>query len=204
MSARDELDLLLTGTHPVTRGQAIDAFRTEVLAEAADAVVAENDRMLWATKPGSHWAADLLRAMATAAATPPVPDNTTGDEGYPGELEHLRSLLRDVGRLADSQPKGNPLTELLIDHYSDSRMVDAQLAKEQAAVRRSVDAQFPIVAAFLAEGDADSGERSEQPHCPAEYGGPGYTHCELTAGHDGQHESALGNMRCATWGGESR
>lgn len=37
--------------------------------------------------------------------------------------------------------------------------------------------------------------------CTAEYGGPGYTHCELPAGHDGQHESALGNMRCATWGG---
>lgn len=41
-----------------------------------------------------------------------------------------------------------------------------------------------------------------QPHCPAEYGGPGYTHCELPAGHDGQHESVIGNMRRATWGGE--
>lgn len=38
-------------------------------------------------------------------------------------------------------------------------------------------------------------------HCTAEYGGPGYTQCELAAGHDGQHESALGNMRHATWGG---
>jgi len=57
------------------------AFRAEVLNEAADTVVAENDRMLWATKPGKHWAADLLRAMATPAApAAPVPD-TTGDEG---------------------------------------------------------------------------------------------------------------------------
>ncbi|MEU5733814.1 hypothetical protein ABZ797_33580 [Streptomyces antimycoticus] len=40
----------------------------------------------------------------------------------------------------------------------------------------------------------------EQPRCTAEYGGPGYTHCELSNGHDGQHESALGNMQRATWG----
>lgn len=136
-----------------------------------------------ATDPGHSWDGDACslcgksRKAAPSAPTPPVPDNTTGDgcpgggyhypgvpcdgscnttgdEGYPGELEHLRSLLRDVSRLADTQPKGNPLTELLIDHYSDSRMVDAQLAKEQAAVRRSVDAQFPVVAAFLAEENA--------------------------------------------------
>lgn len=36
MSARDELDLLLTGTHPVIRGKALDAYRAEVLAEIAD------------------------------------------------------------------------------------------------------------------------------------------------------------------------
>lgn len=39
------------------------------------------------------------------------------------------------------------------------------------------------------------------PQCTAEYGGPGYTHCELPAGHEGQHASAIGNMRRATWGG---
>lgn len=38
--------------------------RAEVLREAADAIVAENDRALWATRPGKHWAADLLRGMA--------------------------------------------------------------------------------------------------------------------------------------------
>lgn len=31
MSARTELDLLLTGTHPVTRGQALDDYRDELL-----------------------------------------------------------------------------------------------------------------------------------------------------------------------------
>lgn len=37
-------------------------------------------------------------------------------------------------------------------------------------------------------------------HCTAEYGGPGYTHCELPAGHEGQHESPMGHLHRATWG----
>ncbi|HET6633805.1 MAG TPA: hypothetical protein VFH77_02135 [Streptomyces sp.] len=37
--------------------------------------------------------------------------------------------------------------------------------------------------------------------CTAEYGGPGYTRCELEAGHAGEHESAMGHLRRATWGG---
>ncbi|MFJ1697630.1 hypothetical protein ACIOHC_21360 [Streptomyces sp. NPDC088252] len=43
--------------------------RAEVLAEAADAIVAENDRVFWATTPGTHWAADLLRRMANEGAS---------------------------------------------------------------------------------------------------------------------------------------
>ncbi|MGY0062754.1 hypothetical protein ACWY4P_40515 [Streptomyces sp. LZ34] len=46
---------------------------------------------------------------------------------------------------------------------------------------------------------AHAAEAARLHGCKAEYGGPGYTHCELPAGHDGQHESALGNMRRATW-----
>lgn len=49
---------------------------------------------------------------------------------------------------------------------------------------------------------AHAAEAAKLHHCTAEYGGPGYTHCELAAGHDGQHESALGNLRHATWGGD--
>ena len=41
-----------------------------------------------------------------------------------------------------------------------------------------------------------------QDQCQAEYGGPGYTRCELPDGHDGRHDSALGNLRRATWGGD--
>lgn len=42
-----------------------------------------------------------------------------------------------------------------------------------------------------------------QKQCTAEHGGPGYTRCELPDGHDGRHDSALGNLRRATWGGEA-
>lgn len=42
-----------------------------------------------------------------------------------------------------------------------------------------------------------------QDQCQAEYGGAGYTRCELPDGHDGRHDSALGNLRRATWGGET-
>lgn len=38
--------------------------RASAFRDGAAAVVAENDRMLWATKPGRHWAADLLIRMA--------------------------------------------------------------------------------------------------------------------------------------------
>ena len=70
------------------------ALRAEVLNEAADAVVAENDRMLWATKPGSHWAADLLRRLAAPPA-PPVPDSTTGDEGSGTERDRRKKRYWD-------------------------------------------------------------------------------------------------------------
>jgi hypothetical protein len=46
------------------------ADRAAVLREAADGIVAENDRQMWATKPGKHWAAGLLRRMADEAQQP--------------------------------------------------------------------------------------------------------------------------------------
>jgi hypothetical protein len=42
-------------------------FRAALLREAASAIVAENDRVMWATKPGKHWAADLLNGMAATS-----------------------------------------------------------------------------------------------------------------------------------------
>ncbi|MEE4540945.1 hypothetical protein V2S66_03055, partial [Streptomyces sp. V4-01] len=58
------------------------------------------------------------------------PETRKPVEQYPGELEHLRELLAAVGRTAPQSDASNPLTEILIDHYSDARIVDAQLAAE--------------------------------------------------------------------------
>lgn len=51
-------------------------------------------------------------------------------EEYPGELAHLRSLLSAVKHAAPTaDPEAaNPLTKILIDYYSDARIVDHTLA----------------------------------------------------------------------------
>lgn len=74
MNARDRLKIMVRTTRgsmtvwsPPEVLSALDAYRAEVLREAADAIVAENDRVFWATTPGTHWAADLLRRMADKA-----------------------------------------------------------------------------------------------------------------------------------------
>lgn len=54
-------------------------------------------------------------------------------EQYPGELEHLRGLLREVCRLSQGDAADSPLAQILIDHYSDPRIVDAQLAEGGAS-----------------------------------------------------------------------
>lgn len=60
------------------------------------------------------------------------------------------------------------------------------------------EASCPVV--DLQQAEAELAARIH--HCTAEYGGPGYSHCELAAGHEGQHEAAMGNMRRAAWGGD--
>lgn len=47
--------------------------RAAILREAADAIVADNDRQMWASKPGQHWAADLLYRLADEAQQPTDP-----------------------------------------------------------------------------------------------------------------------------------
>lgn len=64
--------------------------RAAVLREAADAIVADNDRQLWATKPGKHWAADLLRRMADGK--PP----RQPEDPHDGPLHHDYALGRDL------------------------------------------------------------------------------------------------------------
>jgi hypothetical protein len=54
-------------------GMAAALVRDQILTEAAELIIADNDRQLWATKPGKHWAADLL----LAARTTPEPSGDT-------------------------------------------------------------------------------------------------------------------------------
>jgi hypothetical protein len=50
-------------------------------------------------------------------------------EQYEGELAHLRSLLAALQRLDSEAGENSPVSELLIDHCSDTRIVDPQLAE---------------------------------------------------------------------------
>ena len=50
-------------------------------------------------------------------------------ETYEGELAHLRTLLAALQRLDAEAGDRSQVRELLTDHYSDSRIVDPQLAK---------------------------------------------------------------------------
>ncbi|MFB7007856.1 MULTISPECIES: hypothetical protein [unclassified Streptomyces] len=66
MNARDELYAVLraAGEDRAEAERLIAARDAEVLREAAAVIVTENDRVLWATTPGKHWAADLLCRVA--------------------------------------------------------------------------------------------------------------------------------------------
>jgi hypothetical protein len=78
---------------------AAKASRTDVLREAADAIVADNDRQLWATKPGKHWAADLLRRMADGK---PLRQQ---EDPHDSDLHHTYALGRDLPTIAHQQDR---------------------------------------------------------------------------------------------------
>ena len=67
----------------------LEAGRVKVLRDAADAIVADNDRKLWASKPGKHWAADLLRRMAN-------------EDPHDGPLHHDYALGRELPEVTPS------------------------------------------------------------------------------------------------------
>jgi hypothetical protein len=67
MSARERLIAALAGSPEVRRGEAerlVADLIVETIRDNADDIIVDNDRMLWASKPGKHWAADLLRRKA--------------------------------------------------------------------------------------------------------------------------------------------
>jgi hypothetical protein len=87
--------------------------------EAAEALL-EDCRAQAATEVHAQ-IADLETQLAGARSVLTL----ASAESYPGELEHLRGLLRALCRL----PETPALRDLLVDHYSDCRMVDATLAE---------------------------------------------------------------------------
>lgn len=95
-------------------------------------------------------------------------------------------------RLADAETQRDELKEQLLTAQGDVALEAARADKAKTEQNR-LQARFD---------ELEELGRELLNHCTAEYGGPGYTHCELPTGHDGQHESALGNMRRATWGAE--
>ena len=80
----------------------------------------------------------VARALMVAAGEsvdepekdPPIGGESTPivTEAYPGELENLRTLRRDVERATSQRPIDDPVVVALIDHLSYAPMVDATLA----------------------------------------------------------------------------
>ncbi|MFF4848733.1 hypothetical protein [Streptomyces sp. NPDC001194] len=134
-TARERLDLLLTGTHPVARGEALDAYRAEVQAELAEWLVkkAHEYHSLRGKENAARvevlcrMADKIRRGAVRPAATTPDPISY-GPRGY------------RCGCGKDAHSNLVPCTP------------DPKDVAEAEAAQRSVDAQFPIVAAFLNEG----------------------------------------------------
>jgi hypothetical protein len=112
MSARTVVEHALTvyydgNTELVS--QLLANLRAEHLNEAAD----------WLASVGEKNAAYLLRTCDVPASAPPVPDNTTGDEG---ELTRLRRELDSYKDELDSLHR-NTLPELRreIQHHQDGK-----------------------------------------------------------------------------------
>lgn len=183
--------------------------RAEHLTEAGHELVRAGNRIRSKgyMDAATHYdqAASRLHAM-TAAPTPPAPDTAavectclggpslrdgaTLHSGYCATVVHaawtpqreaaIRATAAEGAGSLHSAMGATVPNEDVLGAFAELDRVRAELAKYVGAE--------PTI--------AGQGE-----HCPAEYGGPGYTHCELAAGHEGRHESALGNMHRATWGG---
>lgn len=110
-------------------------FRAALLREAAAAIVAENDQMLWATKPGKHWAADLLNKMA--ATSDAVVEQGALPVPVGAEVEVQSLPLRTVVELNDLRMRlagmANPPREVFLALYESAEpelFTTAEAARE--------------------------------------------------------------------------
>ncbi|MEW2393121.1 hypothetical protein AB0933_32645 [Streptomyces venezuelae] len=77
----------------------------------------------------------------------------------------------------------------------------AELETELAQAQANTQQYYTALQGVARRAGRDTEPAQDQ--CTAEYGGPGYTRCELATDHNGRHDSALGNLRRATWGGDA-
>jgi len=110
-------------------------FRAALLREAAAAIVAENDRVMWATKPGKHWAADLLNGMA--ATSDAVAEQGALPMPAGAELQVQSLPLRTVAELNDLRMRlagmANPPREVFLALYDGAEpelFTTAEAARE--------------------------------------------------------------------------
>ncbi|WP_406730955.1 hypothetical protein [Streptomyces sp. NBC_01794] len=142
--------LINTGVmHEAHADRAMAEVRAEVLNEAADAIVAENDRKLWASKPGKHWAADLLRHLAAV----PVADETAGDKTgeEPIALRWDRTVIHpavpsedDVIICCTTMDDGRPAALFLDDEHREALGLQLIDPDETAADEQPETAEFGV------------------------------------------------------------
>lgn len=188
MTAFDRLSCICGPQVPPELLAELAAHRAEVLNEAIEAARAEHLKEDTGTPEDEAYNQGVDDAVAAIGAlleaTPAavsVPVKAAGAETGEAKTYPPSSFGAVIYKALDSFQRANRLPGLR----------HAQIRSH--LTEHLVDAFAADAAKLLAEVDG---------RCPAEYGGPGYTHCELTAGHDGQHESAIGNMHRATWGGD--
>lgn len=144
---------------------------------------------------------ELTKRAADLVAVPSEWDcahGTAEDKPFCQELDDEHPTCPTIRVHRDDADRFTAMVDMI--HELRTRL--GQVESEKNRATRAFEALAEKHDKAKTERDELRKQIDEQPTdmCTAEYGGPGYTHCELTAGHGGRHESALGNMQRATWG----
>lgn len=132
-------------------------------------------------------------------------------DGY-GAENYLETEMQTPSVSMDLRDGDNPMDSYTVTIQRRTRptphefrqQAEARVAELEAELEQArADAQQHFSAFQALARHAGLAIEPVQDQCTAEYGGAGYTRCELAAGHDGRHDSALGNLRRGTWGGDT-
>lgn len=114
--------------------------------------------------------------------------------------ERVTELDRDLGETIDDRDRAQDAADKLAYAIAPIEVI-GEHSSENDPWKNALERVTPLAEVkSLRSQLVDPTASGAQPHCKAECGGPGYTHCELPPGHEGQHEAAMGNMRRTTWG----